>query len=326
MNVEIVKNSNDDLMIANTARVSFANWNSELDLSLNTKGIPKDPALITYLAKHKHTSPFYHIRFTFLLEKTDIDFYSIQDPSLLMGAVWDSAYPNKMYFRHSFYGWVKLIKLGYIRNSAAIKEIISTLNYHAPYALNAYGLVSAYDDKADYSVQYYNPRFLDASVRFNVNIPIARQLFTHREFVSNEISRRYVSSKPTLHYPEELRSKPEGSIKQGSGDVHIHSEVLVQEGLDLFEDSIAFYNKLISNDVAPEQARFYVPQAMGTSFIFTGSLHSFSKLVINRTDSHAQLEIQKVAHQLDDVLRKTPYGMLYSNAYINSKQEWERPV
>jgi len=41
-----------DLFAANVARVSFDNWKEEFD--------EKDVGLISYLAKHKHTTPFRH--------------------------------------------------------------------------------------------------------------------------------------------------------------------------------------------------------------------------------------------------------------------------
>lgn len=50
--VEFVDKMGDDLFVANVARVSFDNWKEEFDA--------KDARLISYLAKHKHTTPFRH--------------------------------------------------------------------------------------------------------------------------------------------------------------------------------------------------------------------------------------------------------------------------
>lgn len=50
--VEFVDKMGSDLFAANVARVSFDNWKEEFD--------DKDAKLISYLAKHKHTTPFRH--------------------------------------------------------------------------------------------------------------------------------------------------------------------------------------------------------------------------------------------------------------------------
>ena len=57
--VELLNNKNDDLFVVNAARVSFNKWQDTFE--------PKDKNLLSYLAKHKHTSPFRHIRFAFFI-------------------------------------------------------------------------------------------------------------------------------------------------------------------------------------------------------------------------------------------------------------------
>jgi thymidylate synthase (FAD) len=77
---------------------------------------------------------------------------------------------------------------------------------------------------------------------------------------------------------------------------------------------------MIAAGIAPEQARFVLPQAMETSIIFTGSIMSWAKLVLNRTDSHAQLEVQDVANDIHDVLSSHPeYADLYNTAITSLK-------
>jgi len=56
------------------------------------------------------------------------------------------------------------------------------------------------------------------TMREKVPIFVARQRFKHVVgFSYNEVSRRYVDDEPEFYYPSEWRTKPEGSIKQGSG-------------------------------------------------------------------------------------------------------------
>jgi thymidylate synthase (FAD) len=153
---------------------------------------------------------------------------------------------------------------------------------------------------------------VDVSLRITCAIPVARQLFTHRMFDTNEISRRYVSASPTVHLFEELRSKPEGSIKQGSAGVHPNSTMWNNAIKYSYKEDLALYDNMIADGVAPEQARFVLPQAMETSIIFTGSIASWAKLVINRTDFHAQLEVQDVAKTIHQILSNDPqYAELY---------------
>ena len=55
--VELINHFADDLMIANTARVSYGKHKDGLD--------EKDAKLIKYLVDHKHTSPFRHAQLQF---------------------------------------------------------------------------------------------------------------------------------------------------------------------------------------------------------------------------------------------------------------------
>lgn len=55
--VELINHFGDDLMIANTARVSYGKHKDGLD--------EKDAKLIKYLVDHKHTSPFRHAQLQF---------------------------------------------------------------------------------------------------------------------------------------------------------------------------------------------------------------------------------------------------------------------
>ena len=58
--VELLEVFGSDLTVVNAARVSFAKESVELD--------SKDEKLIAYLAKHKHTSPFFHPQVRFRLK------------------------------------------------------------------------------------------------------------------------------------------------------------------------------------------------------------------------------------------------------------------
>ena len=55
------------------------------------------------------------------------------------------------------------------------------------------------------------------SFRVEAPVFVARQLVKHEYLRMNEVSRRYVDDTPEFYYPEVWRTKPVGSIKQGSG-------------------------------------------------------------------------------------------------------------
>jgi thymidylate synthase (FAD) len=66
---------------------------------------------------------------------------------------------------------------------------------------------------------------------------------------------------------------------------------------------IKLYEEMVEDGVAPEQARFCLPQGVQVSWIWTGSLAAFARFVRQRTDGHAQAEIATLAREVDEILR-----------------------
>ena len=152
------------------------------------------------------------------------------------------------------------------------------------------------------------------TMRYTVPIFIARQEFKHIVgFTRNEVSRRYVDDTPEFYVPDVWRSRPEGSVKQGSG-AEFTGYVRTEENsgvdmtmMDVYQEAVNFcqetYRYAIGAGVAPEQARMVLPQSMYTSYYITGSLAAFARMVKQRSDPHAQVEIQELAAMVDDVIR-----------------------
>lgn len=133
-------------------------------------------------------------------------------------------------------------------------------------------------------------------LRMNAPVPIRTQCFKHKAgFVENEESRRYISSRPVLFVPEEFRQKPEGSVKQGSGEVHPMSESWRGLYVQSCEAMIDLYMEAIEDGVCPEQARFFLPQGVEVNWYWTGNLAAFARFYNQRTDPHAQKEVQDLA-------------------------------
>ena len=59
---------------------------------------------------------------------------------------------------------------------------------------------------------------------------------------------------------------------------------------------------MIVDGICPEQARFVLPQGVEVNWVLTGSLYAFANLYNQRSDSHAQKEIQDVARMIDDII------------------------
>lgn len=142
------------------------------------------------------------------------------------------------------------------------------------------------------------------TLRMNAPIPIRTQCFKHKQgFVENEESRRYISSRPVLFVPEFFRAKPEGSIKQGSGDKHPFSDYWLERYKGNCEYQINLYETMVKEGICPEQARFILPQGVEVKWVWTGSLAAFARFYQQRTDSHAQLESSILATQVGDIIR-----------------------
>jgi thymidylate synthase (FAD) len=149
------------------------------------------------------------------------------------------------------------------------------------------------------------------TIRETVPIFVARQRFKHVVgFTYNEVSRRYVDDTPEFHFPEEWRSRPDGSIKQGSGVAHPDSFEIGIAYRSVMESTKSLYTEMIEAGVAPEQARMVLPQSMFTSYYVTGSLAAWARAYKQRIDPHAQLEIQGLAQQWDAII-----APLYSVAW-----------
>lgn len=140
--------------------------------------------------------------------------------------------------------------------------------------------------------------FAHTALKFRVAapVPIRTQCFKHKiGMVENEESRRYISTTPEIFIPEFFRSKPEGSIKQGSGEKHTDSEYWIDQYRMQTKASVALYNRMLADGVCPEQCRFILPQGAIVNWIWTGNLVSFANFYNKRTDPNAQREVQVVA-------------------------------
>lgn len=180
---------------------------------------------------------------------------------------------------------------------------------HGPYLADRDKKLISYLSKHN----HFTP-FTHAVITLRETVPIfvARQRFKHTVgFTYNEVSRRYVDDEPKFYTPDVWRSRPEGSVKQGSGDSRIETIRICSEydvtPESVYEEAIGAceyaYEVMIKGGIAPEQARMVLPQSMYTSYYVTGSLYAFARAYLLRIDPHAQKEIRDLAEQWDKVIR-----------------------
>lgn len=152
-------------------------------------------------------------------------------------------------------------------------------------------------------------RHTQIQLRCKAPIFLVRQLGKHQAGLSwNEVSRRYVKTEPEFFIPEEWRSAPQGSIKQGSGDVmelpQIKDHGWVTDPYTLaVQTCLRSYNTILDAGVAPEMARMVLPQSMLTEWIWSGNILAFAHVYKERIASGAQLEAQDFAKKLDETIR-----------------------
>ena len=149
--------------------------------------------------------------------------------------------------------------------------------------------------------------FFHPQVRLRVRMPIfvAREWYRHQiGFARNEVSRRYVDSRPECWVPreEDLRAR-DPKLKQGSRPDAVSDAAGWQQNIAEFQgNAVQLYESMIAGGVAPEIARCVLPQSMYTEFIETGSLAAYARLCGLRLSPDAQREIQMYANAVRDLL------------------------
>lgn len=140
------------------------------------------------------------------------------------------------------------------------------------------------------------------TLRMQAPIPIRVQSFKHKVgFVESEESRRYISSRPDLFIPKHFRAAA-ASVKQGSAGPHTESEQWKAVYVEHCTQALDTYETMIADGVCPEQARLILPQGCEVNWVWTGSLYAYANFYNQRSDSHAQQEIQDLAEQVNQII------------------------
>lgn len=166
--------------------------------------------------------------------------------------------------------------------------------------------------------------FRHATLSFEVYAPlmVARQHWKYAvasTFVDdqngwNESSRRYITEEPTFYVPtaDEWRTAPENS-KQGSGGPvdYVDGIELSAWLMDFLDKGESLYERALSMNVAPEQARLFLPAyGMYVRYRWTVSLHGVMHFLSQRLAHDSQVEIQSYARAVYDLAKVAfPYSL-----------------
>lgn len=177
--------------------------------------------------------------------------------------------------------------------------------------------------------------FGHAQIQLRIKAPVfvARQLVKHCVgAVWNEESRRYIDSEPEFYDMPVLR-KAAKNKKQGSTDTEVDiTPIYDMEDIDgncvllpkeIEDESLETYKALIGLEVAPEQARAYLPQSVMVNWYWTGSLAFFIRVMQLRCKADAQKETREVADKISEIIKSlfpvTWY--FYTNKYEIQKTQ-----
>lgn len=309
-----VPNISDDLGICDVARVSFNKLASMFS-------VEKNHSLLRYLFAHRHWSPFGQARIQLTFNLTDTDLVHFFNGANLAGFKWEitgfNAVGRTYHFNGSVWAWYENWKHFPQRLWKGIfQAIYEKFGFTFSLFWNAlsYGEIVAIEADAKPGVStLVEPSNLSSSrlthVTFRGEAPIfvVRQLGKHQVGLTwNEVSRRYVDV-PVEHYDmEDWRTRPEQSIKQGSGGVIEDPEILKNIAYivcNCRKVTDAAYETLVNDiKVAPEQARSVLMQDMQTEWIWTGALCDFKRICNERLAPGAQKESRLFAEQIDALL------------------------
>lgn len=179
-------------------------------------------------------------------------------------------------------------------------ELVATVMAGTPHSHEAQNVIDSIKHHATHWVPFAHCM---VTIACTAPLSVVRQLYkTKVGLVESEVSRRYVDSLPDVFDVKEFRSRPSGSIKQGSGDVHHNNESWLKYYESHMQNSLLLYESMIKDGVAPEQARFVLPQSMMVDWTWTGSLYVLAHLYNLRIDPHVQEETRHFIQMVADTV------------------------
>ena len=151
-----------------------------------------------------------------------------------------------------------------------------------------------------------------ASFHIKAPVFVARQLVKHKFLRWNEISRRYVDTKPEFYVPDVWRGKAEDKKQGSDGVIEEATHILYSNNefygcidkTDPYYQCLQSYEGLLRLGVCPEQARMVLPQSTMTEWYWSVSLDALADMCNLRCTGDTQLETRLVANQICDSMKE----------------------
>ena len=145
------------------------------------------------------------------------------------------------------------------------------------------------------------------TLEINTTRGLAAQILRHRSFTFQEFSQRYSDVNlldEEIPIPD-LRRQDKSNRQNSIDDLSEEQTQLLQEQIRLhFSQAKDLYEKLLSQGVAKECARFVLPLATPTRLYMTGSCRSWIHYINLRSGHGTQKEHMDIANACKDIFRE----------------------
>jgi len=145
------------------------------------------------------------------------------------------------------------------------------------------------------------------TLEINTTRGLAAQILRHRSFTFQEFSQRYSDVNlldEDIPIPE-LRRQDKSNRQNSIDDLSEEQTQLLQEQIRLhFSQAKDLYEKLLSQGIAKECARFVLPLATPTRLYMTGSCRSWIHYINLRSGHGTQKEHMDIANACKDIFRE----------------------
>jgi thymidylate synthase (FAD) len=163
----------------------------------------------------------------------------------------------------------------------------------------------------DYLIRHRHTSVLEhnfVTFRFKVPLFVRSQHHRHRTWSYNEISRRYTEENLQFYEPTEFRTQHKSNRQASNVEELINPYILsygrkASDAIKTYQnEALNLYHELMEAGVCREQARGVLPQNLYTEYYGSANLNNILKFVDLRTHEGAQLEIQKAAEAVLDIV------------------------
>ena len=145
------------------------------------------------------------------------------------------------------------------------------------------------------------------TLEINTTRGLAAQILRHRSFTFQEFSQRYSDVNlldEEIPIPD-LRRQDKSNRQNSIDDLSEEHTQILQEQIRLhFSQAKDLYEKLLSQGVAKECARFVLPLATPTRLYMTGSCRSWIHYINLRSGHGTQKEHMDIANACKDIFRE----------------------